>query len=64
MLQEKSVGTEKLELVKLLQKHNVVVRGGPEEGQKFIEALLVRLSIPNQGSVLPHYHATDGSTKR
>ena len=40
-MQEQSIGKDRLEVVKLLQEHGVVVRGGPQEGQKFIEALLV-----------------------
>ena len=40
------MGKDKVELVKLLQKHNVVVRGGPEDGQKFIDALLVSFEHP------------------
>lgn len=40
-LQEKQLGTDKVRLAKLLQNHNCVVRGGPEEGQKLMQALLV-----------------------
>lgn len=40
---EHRVGAEKLQLAKLLQEHNVIVRGGAEQGQKLMDALLVRL---------------------
>ena len=39
---EHRVGAEKLHLAKLLQEHNVIVRGGAEQGQKLMDALLVR----------------------
>jgi len=37
---DKQVGAEKLHLAKLLQQHGVIVRGGQEQGQKLMEALL------------------------
>ncbi|KAK9806456.1 hypothetical protein WJX73_009507 [Symbiochloris irregularis] len=37
---EHRFGNEKVELVKLLQKHGVIVRGGPEGGESLIAALL------------------------
>ena len=40
--QEAQLGKDRMELGKLLQSHHVLVRGGPDEGQKLIEALLVR----------------------
>ena len=40
-LQEHQVGKEKLDVVQILQAHHVMVRGGPEEGNKLIKALLV-----------------------
>ena len=39
--QEQKFGGEKVELIKLLQRHGVIVRGGPEAGEQFINALLV-----------------------
>ena len=39
---DKQVGAEKLHLAKLLQQHGVIVRGGQEQGQKLMDALLVR----------------------
>jgi hypothetical protein len=41
--QEHSVGKERVELVRLLQAHGVVVRGGAEQGQRLLAALLVCL---------------------
>ncbi|BDA51049.1 hypothetical protein COCOBI_17-2690 [Coccomyxa sp. Obi] len=37
---EHQVGKEKLDVVQILQAHHVIVRGGPEEGNKLISALL------------------------
>lgn len=37
---EARVGKEKMEVVEILRKHHVVIRGSNEEGQRFIEALL------------------------
>ena len=39
--QESEFGPEKVALVKVLQTHGVVVKGGPEGGQRLIDALLV-----------------------
>ena len=36
------MGKERVELVRLLQAHGVVVRGGAEQGQQLLAALLVR----------------------
>ena len=35
------MGKEKLDVVQILQAHHVIVRGGPEEGTKLINALIV-----------------------
>ncbi len=35
-------GTERVTLALLLHSHGVLVRGGQPEGQKLVEALLVR----------------------
>lgn len=40
-LQDKKIGSDKLRLAKLLREHHCVVRGGAEEGQKLMNALLV-----------------------
>ncbi|KAK9901993.1 hypothetical protein WJX75_000523 [Coccomyxa subellipsoidea] len=37
---EHQVGKEKLDVVQILQAHHVIVRGGPEEGTKLINALI------------------------
>ncbi|EIE21242.1 hypothetical protein COCSUDRAFT_57146 [Coccomyxa subellipsoidea C-169] len=37
---EHQVGGEKLDVVQILQSHHVIVRGGPEEGTRLIDALL------------------------
>ncbi len=42
IVQEHQVGREKLDVVQILQAHHVIVRGGPEEGTRLIDALLVR----------------------
>jgi hypothetical protein len=41
IVQEHQVGKEKLDVVQILQAHHVIVRGGPEEGTKLINALIV-----------------------
>ena len=41
VLQEEQVGKEKVEVTKLLQRLNVIVRGGPEEGRRLLDALVV-----------------------
>lgn len=51
LLQEHQVGKEKLDVVQILQAHHVIVRGGPEEGNKLIKALLVSIF----GSVQPSH---------
>ena len=38
------MGKEKVELVDILRKHHVVIRGSNEEGQRFVEALLVNIN--------------------
>lgn len=38
------MGKESVALVQILQAHHVIVRGGPEEGQKLLGALLVSCS--------------------
>ena len=35
------MGRDKLDAAKLLQRHNVIVRGGAEEGRKLLDALVV-----------------------
>lgn len=35
------MGRDKLDVAKLLQRHNVIVRGGAEEGRKLLDALVV-----------------------
>ena len=44
-MQESRYGRERIALAKILQKHQVVVRGGQEDGLKLLEALLVRKHI-------------------
>jgi hypothetical protein len=41
LFQEARFGKEKMELVKILQHHHVVIRGSNEEGQQIVDALLV-----------------------
>ena len=40
-MQEERLGAEQVALVKILQTHGVVVRGGAEHGRKLVDALLV-----------------------
>lgn len=44
-MQEHQVGRERVELVRILQGHHVIVRGGPDEGQRLLDALLVRCAL-------------------
>ncbi|CAL5228538.1 g11692 [Coccomyxa viridis] len=37
---EDKMGRDKLDVAKLLQRHNVIVRGGAEEGRKLLDALV------------------------
>ncbi len=41
------MGRDKLDVAKLLQKHNVIVRGGAEEGRKLLDALVVSSEAPH-----------------
>jgi hypothetical protein len=43
--QEAKVGADKIALAKLLRNHHVLVRGGVEEGQKLMDALMVRALV-------------------
>ena len=40
-MQEKTVGRDKIEVAQILKDHGALVRGGPEQGQKLMEALMV-----------------------
>ena len=42
-LQEEQMGRDKVDVAKLLQRHNVIVKGGPEEGRRLMDALVVSL---------------------
>ena len=44
--QEDKMGRDKLDVAKLLQRHNVIVRGGAEEGRKLLDALVVSSLLP------------------
>ena len=37
------MGREKVQVAQILKDHNVLVRGGPEQGTKLMEALVVGL---------------------
>ena len=39
--QEGQVGRDKIEAAQILKDHNVLVRGGPEQGTKLMKALVV-----------------------
>ena len=43
LMQEGQVGREKVQVAQILKDHNVLVRGGPEQGTKLMEALVVGL---------------------
>ncbi|KAL0024130.1 hypothetical protein WJX77_000599 [Trebouxia sp. C0004] len=45
---EGKVGRDKVEVAQILKDHNVLVRGGPEQGSKLMEALV---AWKNQGSL-------------
>ena len=38
------MGRDRMEVAKLLQRHNVIVKGGPQEGRKLLDALVVSTS--------------------
>ena len=40
-LQEEQMGQDRMDAARLLQQHNVIVRGGPQEGKKLLDALVV-----------------------
>ena len=40
-MQEAQVGAEKVAVAQILKDHNVLVRGGPEQGTKLMDALVV-----------------------
>ena len=35
------MGRDRMDAAKLLQQHNVIVRGGPQDGKKLLDALVV-----------------------
>ncbi|DBA89670.1 hypothetical protein WJX79_003311 [Trebouxia sp. C0005] len=45
---EGQVGRDKVQVAQILKDHNVLVRGGPEQGSKLMEALV---AWKNQGSL-------------
>ena len=47
-LQDKKIGSDKLRLAKLLREHYCIVRGGAEQGQKLMDALLVSQPLHRQ----------------
>ena len=54
-MQEAQVGSEKVAVAQILKDHNVLVRGGPEQGTRLMDALVVRLCCQNK---------TTGATRR
>ena len=38
------MGRDRMDVAKLLQRHNVIVKGGPQEGRKLLDALVVSTS--------------------
>jgi len=51
-LQEEQMGRDKVAVAKLLQRHNVIVKGGPEEGRRLMDALVVSLLLVLTDSLL------------
>ena len=43
------MGQDRIDAARLLQQHNVMVRGGPQEGKKLLDALVVSPSQPGNG---------------
>ena len=43
------MGRDRMDAARLLQQHNVIVRGGPQEGKKLLDALVVSPSQPGCG---------------
>ncbi len=41
VLQEQQMGRDRMDVAKLLQRHKVIVKGGPQEGRKLLDALVV-----------------------
>ncbi|CAK0786048.1 hypothetical protein CVIRNUC_009261 [Coccomyxa viridis] len=37
---EEQMGQDRMDAARLLQQHNVIVRGGPQEGKKLLDALV------------------------
>ncbi|KAK9804230.1 hypothetical protein WJX72_002405 [[Myrmecia] bisecta] len=50
---EQRMGREKVALVQILQQHNVIVRGGQEEGLKLVDALLHWKAQGDEGDQRP-----------
>lgn len=54
VIQEAQVGAEKVAVAQILKDHNVLVRGGPEQGTKLMDALLVsRCCVSNSTLISP-----------
>ena len=53
--QEDRMGRDKLDVAKLLQRHNVIVKGGAEDGRKLLDALVV--SPPGMAEAPPCWNA-------
>lgn len=45
-MQESQVGADKVAVAQILKDHSVLVRGGPEQGTKLMDALVVS-ALPN-----------------
>ena len=44
------MGRDRMDVAKLLQRHNVIVKGGPQEGRKLLNALVVSTSAIEQST--------------
>ena len=63
-LQESQVEPDKIRVAQILKEHNVLVRGGPEQGTKLMDALVVgtscssSLQVSNTAAHVVHFKLT------
>ena len=53
-MQESQVGADKIAVAQILKDHNVLVRGGPEQAGKLMEALVVGSITPVNAQACLH----------
>jgi len=59
LTQEGQVGRDKVQVAQILKDHNVLVRGGPEQGSKLMEALVVSPHVRTVQTGLPAHHRNE-----